>query len=64
MGYNPDEYICSGMAEKEVVDVKKLLMAKEKDGVRDRIQRLRDEAEKSDSNIENKNKQKDYEIEK
>lgn len=64
MGYNPDEYICTGMTEKEIVEVKKLLMAKEKDGIRDRIQRLRDEAETSGPNIENKNKQKDFEIEK
>lgn len=65
MGYDPDKYIYSGMTEKEVVDVKKLLMAKEKDGIRDRIQRLKDEAENSDSNIENKNKnkQKKFEME-
>lgn len=42
MGYNPDEYVFTEMTPKEIQEVKDLLIERNKEGIRNRIEKMRE----------------------
>ena len=55
MGYNPDDYIISGMNDTEIYEVRTLLVEKEKqkqDSIRTRIENLKKEVQSSNRESE------------